>query len=82
MTPAKERVAFKKQKINLPLLMLFFVFCFLISYDPILLDIVISAIADAYLQVSTFVAATLLIFFSVEKFFNFDLSEKLKRAGY
>jgi hypothetical protein len=43
---------------------------------------VISAVADAYLQVSTFVAATLLIFFSLEKFFNFDLSEKLKRAGY
>ena len=34
------------------------------------------------MQVSTFVAATLLIFFSLEKFFNFDLSEKLKKAGY
>ena len=82
MTTAKNKAAFEQRKINLPLLMLFFGFCLLISYDPNLFNVVISAVADAYLQVSTFVAATLLIFFSLEKFFNFDLSEKLKRAGY
>ena len=82
MTSAKNKAAFEQRKINLPLLMLFFGFCLLISYDPNLFNVVISAVADAYLQVSTFVAATLLIFFSLEKFFNFDLSEKLKRAGY
>ena len=78
MTTAKYKAALEQQKINLPLLMLFFGFCLLISYDPNLYEVVISAVADAYLQVSTFVAATLLIFFSLEKFFNFDLSEKLK----
>jgi hypothetical protein len=82
MTTAKNKAAFEQRKINLPLLMLFFGFCLLISYDPNLFNVVISAVADAYLQVSTFVAATLLIFFSLEKIFNFDLSEKLKRAGY
>lgn len=82
MTTAKNKAAFEQRTINLPLLMLFFGFCLLISYDPNLFNVVISAVADAYLQVSTFVAATLLIFFSLEKFFNFDLSEKLKRAGY
>ena len=82
MTTAKNKAAFEQRKINLPLLVLFFGFCLLISYDPNLFNVVISAVADAYLQVSTFVAATLLIFFSLEKFFNFDLSEKLKRAGY
>jgi hypothetical protein len=82
MTSAKNKAAFEQRKINLPLLMLFFGFCLLISYDPNLFNVVISAVADAYLQVSTFVAATLLIFFSLEKIFNFDLSEKLKRAGY
>ena len=82
MTTTKNKAAFEQRKINLPLLMLFFGFCLLISYDPNLFKVVISAVADAYLQVSTFVAATLLIFFSLEKFFNFDLSEKLKRAGY
>ena len=82
MTTAKYKAALEQQKINLPLLMLFFGFCLLISYDPNLYEVVISAVADAYLQVSTFVAATLLIFFSLEKFFNFDLSEKLKKAGY
>lgn len=82
MTTTKNKAAFEQRKINLPLLMLFFGFCLLISYDPNLFNVVISAVADAYLQVSTFVAATLLIFFSLEKFFNFDLSEKLKRAGY
>ena len=82
MTSAKNKAAFEQRKINLPLLMLFFGFCLLISYDPNLFNVLISAVADAYLQVSTFVAATLLIFFSLEKIFNFDLSEKLKRAGY
>ena len=82
MTTAKNKAAFEQRKINLPLLVLFFGFCLLISYDPNLFNVVISAVADAYLQVSTFVAATLLIFFSLEKFFNFDLSEKLKKAGY
>ena len=82
MTTTKNKAAFEQRKINLPLLMLFFGFCLLIYYDPIVFKVVISAVADAYLQVSTFVAATLLIFFSLEKIFNFDLSEKLKRAGY
>ena len=70
------------RRINLPLLAIVTGFCAAILYDPTLVEVMFAAIADAYLQVSTFVAGTLLLFFSLEKFFNFDLSEKLKKAGY
>lgn len=36
---------------------------------------------DAYVQVSTFVAATLLIFYGAEKFLHFDIGRSLKSAG-
>ncbi|WP_235439147.1 putative manganese transporter [Candidatus Rhodobacter oscarellae] len=35
-------------------------------------------VADAYLAVSVFVAATLLLFYSAERVFNFDIGEALK----
>jgi len=69
-------------RINFPILAIVTGFCAAILYDPTLVEVMFAAIADAYLQVSTFVAGTLLLFFSLEKFFNFDLSEKLKKAGY
>ncbi|MBT6123545.1 MAG: arsenic efflux protein [Candidatus Puniceispirillum sp.] len=44
-----------------------------------LADIIFTAIADAYLQVSTFVAATFLIFYGIEKILNIDATEILRR---
>ncbi|MDA0764630.1 MAG: arsenic efflux protein [Proteobacteria bacterium] len=40
------------------------------------------AISDAYIQVATFVAATLIIFYSLEKFFHFDLSKSIANRPY
>lgn len=38
---------------------------------------------DAYVQVASFVAATLLLFYGAERIFNFDIGEALKKAkGY
>ena len=39
--------------------------------------IIKSSIADAYINVTSFVAGTLLIFFFLEKFFNIDLNRLL-----
>ena len=44
-----------------------------------LADIIFKAIADAYLQVSTFVAATFLVFYSIEKTLKIDATEMLRR---
>ena len=44
-----------------------------------LADIVFTSIADAYLQVSTFVAATFLVFYSIEKTLKIDATEMLRR---
>ena len=41
--------------------------------------IIFNSIADAYIQVSTFVAATLLIVYGIEKFFNLDVAAALRR---
>ena len=35
---------------------------------------------DAYVQVSSFVAATLLLFYGAERLFNFDIGSALKKA--
>lgn len=45
-----------------------------------LTDVVLSAIADAYIQVTSFVAATLFLFFGAEKFVNIDLEELLAKS--
>jgi len=37
---------------------------------------------DAYVQVSVFVAATLLLFYGAERLFNFDIGKSLKSAGF
>lgn len=44
-----------------------------------LLDIIFAAIADAYLQVSTFVAATFLIIYGLERALKIDATAMLKR---
>ena len=42
-------------------------------------DIIFASIADAYLQVSTFVAGTFLIFYGIEKFLKIDATAALRR---
>ena len=44
-------------------------------------NLIISTIADAYLQVTTFVAATLLIFYGIERLFGFNAVRLLSRSG-
>ena len=45
-------------------------------------EVIFTSIADAYIQVSTFVAATLLIVFSIEKFLNVDVTAALRRDTF
>ena len=42
-------------------------------------DIIFAAIADAYIQVSTFVAGTFFIFYGIEKFLKIDATAALRR---
>ena len=51
----------------------------MLSADSELLDIIFTSIADAYLQVSTFVAATFLIIFGLERALNIDATAMLRR---
>ena len=46
-----------------------------------LTEVILAAIADAYIQVTTFVAATLFIFYGLEKFANIDAEKILINAG-
>ena len=50
-------------------------------FDTELTQIVMRTIADAYLQVSAFVAGTLLLFFSAERLLKIDISAWMQRAG-
>ena len=70
-----------ERRINLPLLAIVLAFCTALTYDPTLFEVMFSAIADAYLQVSTFVAGTLLLFFMAERAFKFDLTKALAESG-
>ena len=45
-------------------------------------EVIFTSIADAYIQVSTFVAATLLIVFGIEKFVNIDITAALRRDTF
>ena len=45
-------------------------------------DVLISTVADAYLQVTTFVAATLLLFYGIERLFGIDAIRLLSRSGF
>ena len=51
----------------------------MLSASGELLDIIFNSIADAYLQVSTFVAATFLIIYGVEKALKVDATAMLRR---
>lgn len=70
-----------RRPVNRPLALIIGCVCVAVMVDPAALGVVIDAISEAYLQVSTFVAATLLVFFSLEKLFKFDLTEALAGAG-
>ena len=54
---------------------------FLISLEFELIEIIINSISDAYLQVSVFVAAVLLIFYGFESLFGINLNRKLQNSG-
>ena len=71
----------KRRPVNRPLALIISCVCVAVMVDPSALGVVIDAISEAYLQVSTFVAATFLVFFCLEKLFKFDLTEALAGAG-
>ena len=54
----------------------------MITTDTDFGGIIFNSIADAYIQVSTFVAATLLIVYGIEKFLNLDLAAALRRDRF
>ena len=54
---------------------------FLISLEFEIIEIIINSISDAYLQVSVFVAAVLLIFYGFESLFGINLNKKLQNSG-
>ena len=54
----------------------------MITTDTELGDIIFTSIADAYIQVSTFVAATFLIVYGIEKFLNIDVTAALRRDTF
>ena len=70
-----------RRPVNRPLALIIGFVCVAVFVDPAAFNVVVDAISEAYLQVSTFVAATLLVFFSLEKLFKFDLTESLAGAG-
>ncbi len=43
--------------------------------------IIMASISDAYIQVTSFVAATLFLFYSIERLFKFNLTKKLSDSG-
>jgi hypothetical protein len=45
-------------------------------------DILFKAIADAYIQVSTFVAGTFFIFYGIERLLNIDAAAALRKATF
>lgn len=44
-------------------------------------EVIIASIADAYIQVTSFVAATLFLFYGIERLFKIDITAKLSNAG-
>ena len=54
----------------------------MVWWETDLANLIFKSISDAYLQVSTFVAATFLIFYSCEKFFNIDAARALRNAAF
>ena len=55
---------------------------FLLALDSEVIEIIIGSISDAYLQVSVFVAAVLIIFYGFESLFGINLNKKLQNSGF
>ena len=55
---------------------------FLLALDSEIIEIIIGSISDAYLQVSVFVAAVLIIFYGFESLFGINLNKKLQNSGF
>ena len=54
----------------------------MITTDTDFGEVIFTSIADAYIQVSTFVAATFLIVYGIEKFLNIDVTAALRRDTF
>ena len=59
-----------QRPVNRPLALIIGCVCVAVMVDPAALGVLIDAISEAYLQVSTFVAATLLVFSLLKSFSN------------
>ena len=53
----------------------------IVNLNSEIISIIIRSISDAYLQVSVFVAAVLLVFYGAEYLFGIDLTKKLQNGG-
>ena len=62
-------------------ILFFFVNYIISNLENDLFNIIVNSIADAYLQVSVFVAGVLLIFYGLESLFGINLGKKLKNGG-
>ena len=69
---------FKKRYLRILFLVLMFI---LLVFPGELGEVTRLAAFDAYVQVSTFVAATLIIFFSLEYFLNLDVGKLMAKGG-
>ena len=74
--PGKPRHAMHGLAILLPAILAGFA---MTTTNSELGDIIFAAIADAYIQVSTFVAGTFFIFYGIEKFLKIDATAALRR---
>ena len=71
----------RSQSIHVILLLCAVILAGSATVNPDFAELLIGTISDAYLQVTTFVAATLLIFYGIERLFGFDAIRLLSRSG-
>ena len=71
----------RPQSLHVALLFGAFILASSAVLDSDFAQLLIGTISDAYLQVTTFVAATLLVFYGIERLFGFDAIRLLSRSG-
>jgi len=83
INPYKHSNFLPRILITLTSLLIFFLIAnnVIINLNSEIISIIIKSISDAYLQVSVFVAAVLLVFYGVENIFGIDLTKKLQNGG-
>ena len=83
INPYKYSNFLPRMLITLTSLLIFFLIAnnVIINLNSEIISIIIKSISDAYLQVSVFVAAVLLVFYGVENIFGIDLTKKLQNGG-